>query len=228
MSLGRRKHRGHHDHKKRSIIKTNEEEDSGVDDDIKTEEKEAENEIRRVKLVHPIRIREGHGLSIRRKYKIDPKHIQFNNREQRKCFLWYRQQTRKIRRNPSKHLTKCIHLNNRNEKCINQLIYNTFNNTEQEQSPKNSFIIGSKLYCANDAGYNRLLGLYDNVEICFYSSNQVYIEHKFTDIASLSDINKNQDTLDFIENKSKLTAEFEDDCHEKTNLVEINEPEQES
>jgi len=227
LSLGRRKHR---DHQKHSITKTNEKEDNDIDDDIKTEENEAENEIRRVKLVHPVRIREGHGISIRRKYKIDPKHIHLNNRQQRQCWSWYRQQTQKIRRNPSKYLTKCIDLHNRNEKCINQLIHNTFNNTEQEhgrqqQSPKNSLIIGSKLYCANNAGYNKLLGLYDHGEICFSPSNQVYIEYKFTDIAGLSDIHKNQDTIDFIGTKSKLTAEFEDDCHEKTNLVETSEPE---
>ena len=44
------------------------------------------------------------------------------------------------------------------------------------------------------------------------------IEHKFTDIAGLSDENKNKDILQFIANNKKLSAEFEDDCHDTNNI----------
>jgi len=227
LILGRRKYGDRHrhfDHKKLSIITTNEEENSAVDDYVKNEENEAENEIHRIELAHPVRIREGHGLSIRQRYQIDPSHIRLNNRQEHQCWSWYRRLTRKIRQNPSKHFQSCINLNDHNEKCINQLIYNTFNNTKQEQQTKISFPFGSKLYCKNNMDYKKLIGLYHHSDICFYPNNQIYIEHKFTDIASLSDTHKNEDILDFIGKHKKLTAEFEDDCHGKTNLVETNEP----
>jgi hypothetical protein len=227
LILGRQKHRSNRrraDHKKHSIAKTDEEEDDAADNDINNKRNEGENEIRRIELAHPVRVREGHGFSIRQRHKIDPNHIRPNNRQQRQCWSWYRRITQKLRRNPEKYLKACIHPKYRHELCINQLIYNTFNNTEEKQQhPKIFFPIGSKLYCENDIHSKKFLGLYDHDEICFYPNNQVYIEQEFTDIASLSDMQKNQDTLDFIANHQKLNAEFKDDCHEKTNLVETND-----
>jgi hypothetical protein len=204
------------DRHKRAIVKTEEEET----DDTKREE----NELRRIKLTHPIRIREGRGLSILRRYQIHRNQIRPTNRQQHKCWSWYRQQTRKIHRNPSKYSKSCRSLTDPRENCISQLIYNTFNHTEQDPDKKLSFSTGSKLYCEGQNGLNKLLGQYHHGKLCFDRDDQVYIEYQFTDIADLSNMYKNKDTLEYIANHDKLTAEFEDDCHGKTNLVEITEP----
>lgn len=193
---------------KRPILKSDEEEN---------EQNEAENEIRQIEMSHPIRIREGHGFSFFKQYQISRSHLKPQTRQQRQCLSWYRDQTRKIRPNQSKY---CVHLSDAGENCINQLISNTFNHNEQDEPIKLSFPIGSKLFCKNHDDYNKLLGHYHNAEICFGQNNQIIIEYKFNDIARLSDRNKNKDTLEFIANNQKFTAEFEDDCHGKRNLVE--------
>lgn len=217
--LERRTHRGGHRRTKSSTS----EDESDVDERLQDEETEAEKEARRIELAHPVQIREGYGLSVRRKYTIDPKHIQTNHREQRRCWSWYQKLTQKVHKNSKKYPKYCINLNYPREKCLNQLIYNRFNNSEQEQLKKVSFNYGSRLYCENTLGHKKLLGHYNYGEICFYPNNQVYIDHEFTDIASLSDMKKNHDALEFIAKHSKLSAEFGDDCHEEMNFVEDNE-----
>jgi hypothetical protein len=189
----------------RPVLKSDEEE---------LEPNEAEKEIRRIEIGHPVRIREGHGLSFSRQYQINRSHIRPQTRQQRRCWSWYRDQIRKIHRNPSK---SCTSLNNARENCIHQLISNTFNYTEQMQL---SFPIGSTLFCKTPDNYNKLLGQYLNGELCFGQNDRIFLEYKFSDIARLSDRYQNKDTFEFIGNSEKLTAEFEDDCHGKTNLVE--------
>ena len=137
---------------------------------------------------------------------------------------WYHRQIQRIGHNPSK---SCINLIDRQAKCINQLVHNTFHNNktdDQERYTTISLPIGSKLYCENHAGNNKLLGVHQNAKICFQKNNEINIEHKFTDIAGLSDQQKNKDTLNFIENNKKLSAEFGDDCHDEITLVEATEP----
>lgn len=211
-------------HKKHSISETDKEYEKDIDDHVNNEEKEALNELRRIELPHPVHIREGEGLSVHRKYTIDFKYIQSSTYKHRECSIWYRKLTKDIRENPRKNPEYCINLNDRREKCLNQLIYNTFNNTEEQvSSPKISFIPGSKLYCENKNGLNKFLGHYTRGILCFYPNDQIHIDYEFTDIAGISDINKNQDALEFIENNSKLNGEFGDDCHEETNLVETEQ-----
>ncbi|CAF0831940.1 unnamed protein product [Rotaria sp. Silwood1] len=221
-------HRHHHDYKKRAADKDDQEEDNDVKDNKNSKENEAKKETTRIELDKPIHIREGHGFSIRQTYKINPSIIRPTNREQRQCWSWYRKQTRKIRHNSSKYQKSCTNLHDHREKCINQLVYNTFNTNEtnsdeQQQNTKNFFPIGSKLYCENQAGYNRLIGYFRRTEVCFHADDQINIEHKFMDITGLSDLRKNKETLEFIAQSKKLTAEFEDDCHDTTTLVEIAE-----
>ncbi|CAF2351423.1 unnamed protein product [Rotaria sp. Silwood2] len=221
-------HRHHYDRKKRADDKHEQKEDNPINDKKNTKENEAKKESNQIELDQPVRIHEGHGFSIRQTYKIKPNDIRPINRQQRQCLSWYRKQTRKIRHNSSKYQKSCINLYDRSEKCINQLVYNTFNtnetiNNQQQEYTKNSFPIGSKLYCENQAGYNRLIGYYHYKEVCFYADDQITIEHKFTDITGLSDMEKNKETLEFIARSKKLTAEFEDDCHDTTTLVEIAE-----
>jgi hypothetical protein len=232
--LERREHRRHRNsrHKKRAVTKINEE-DSAIDDDNdepKTEENEAENEVHLIELHQPLRVREGRGLSFRQPYKLSLSHTQSASRQQRKCLSWYRRKTQKMRRNPSKYKQFCIPLNDHNEKCVKQLVYNTFNDTEDETQEEQhyktvSIPLNSKLYCATQVvGENKFIGLHHRAELCFQANNQVYIEREFTDIAGLTDKNKNKDTLQFIANHKKLNAEFEDDCDGQTKLVEITEP----
>ncbi|CAF3557538.1 unnamed protein product [Rotaria sordida] len=224
----RHQHRHHYDRKKRAVDIDDQEEDDTINHNKNTKENEAKKETTRIELNQPIRIREGHGFLMRQTYKINPSNIRPTNRQHRQCWSWYRKQTRKIRYNPSKHTKSCINLNDHLEKCINQLVHNRLNtneidNYQEQQNMKNSFSIGSKLYCENQAGYNKLIGYYHYSEVCFSTDNEINIERKFIDITGLSDMKKNRDTLEFIAQNKKLTAEFEDDCHDTITLAEIDE-----
>lgn len=194
------------------------------DDDYKDpedqDEEEAQTEVQRIGLDQPIYIREGHGLSFFRKYHLDRDHIQPTTSLGRQCWSWYRDQTRKLRKKLSKQSNACFRLSYSVEKCINDLVHNTLNHTEHEQEFQTTFQIGSKLYCENEIGQKKFLGEYRRGKICFDGHDNILIDHQFTDITRLSDQKQNRDSLDFIEKNKKLTAEFEDDCHGQTNLVE--------
>ncbi|CAM4918191.1 unnamed protein product [Rotaria socialis] len=235
MPHKQRKHRrrpghgrhNHSDRKKRIADNNNKDEDSVVNKSSVVDK--ARNEKNTIELDQPIHIREGHGFTMHQTYKLHPSHVQPNDRQQRACWTWYRRQTQKLRRNPSKHKRTCIHQNDHNEHCINQLVYNTLNvnSTNQhyqpEQNAKLTFSKGSKLYCDSQVGSNKLLGHHRHSEICFQADDRLSIEHKFTDITGLSDMHKNKDVLAFIAKNEKLTAEFNNDCHDDTTLSEIAE-----
>ena len=178
-----------------------------------------EGEMSRVVLSEPIRIREGRGLSFFKYYQIKPNQI---GPEQRRCWSWYRDRTRKIRRNPLKTSQICISLTARREQCLAELLPHSFNDIEPL---KQSFLTGSKLFCKTEANDEKFLGHYNKGKICFERDDQISIEYRFHDNARLSDEYKNQDTLDFVDRHKKFRAEFEDDCLGKRNLVEDNERE---
>ncbi len=210
--LGRRKHRNRQENVAQMaspIVKSDEEDEP--------EPSEAEKETRRMEISQPVRIREGHGLSFFKQHQINRNYLRPQNREQRRCFSWFRDQIRKVGRKRSK---SCVSLNFARENCIEQLIANTFNDTEQTETMKPFFPVGSKLFCKTPDDHSKLLGFYHQGELCFGENDRIYLEYKFSDIARLSDPHQSKDALEFIGNNEKLTAEFEDDCHGKTNLVE--------
>jgi len=212
----------------RSVMRGLGEELTDGEIDAMIKEAEAQNEITRVDLEEPIHIHEGHGFLIRQTHKINATAIRPVNQQDRQCWSWYRKQTRKIRHNPSKHRKICIRSNDHREKCVNQLISNAFGTTEprnqQEQYTAITLPLASKLYCDNPTGYHKLIGLHFRAEICFQTDNHVSFESRFSDISGLSDLHKRKPTLQYLGNSKKLSAEFEDDCHDKTTLVEITEP----
>jgi hypothetical protein len=210
--------------KRTAVKRTEKHENIATDDDTAID---AENEIRRVEIGHPVRIREGHGLAIRRTYQLNPNNIRPVTRQERQCWSWYRKLTKQMRHNPSKYSKICIDLNDHRENCIHKLVYQSSNQTQANRPEQEtvSLPFGSKLFCENHSGSNKLIGFHFHAEICFQSHNQVYIEHQFTDIASLSDSHKNKDTLQLIADDKKLMAEFENDCNDQTTLVEIIDPE---
>ena len=207
--------RGHRSkHHKRSIDK-DEDDDDDDDDDQKIEQDETKNEVQRIALDESIQVLEGEGLSFIRKYQLDRNQIRPKTKYQRRCWSWYRHQVRRLRKNSSKKSISCFRLNQRTESCINELF-----SYQKQHLPETSFTIGSKLYCKNEQGYNKFLGEYQRGKICFDQHDIITFERKFTDITRLSDKNQNRDTLEFIEKDKKLFAEFEDDCHGQTHLVE--------
>lgn len=198
---------------KRSFLKSEQEKnDSSV-------RRDNEREIHRIELSEPIRIREGRGLSFFKYYQIKPDQIRPETSDQRRCWSWYRDRTRKLRRNASKSSTVCMSLNTRREGCLNQLIPNSINQI------KHKSLTDSKLFCKTESNQEKFLGQYKNGKICFDQDNRVSIEYKFHDIAHLSDQYKNEETLAFLDQHKKLRAEFEDDCFGKRNLVENDEAE---
>ena len=96
---------------------------------------------------------------------------------------------------------------------------------ERDRRARATLPIGSKLFCENRRGQLRVIGQHRRSEVCFQAASQVYIEHLYTDIASIADAHKNQRTLEFIDGRKKLAAEFDDDCKGETNLVEKDERE---
>ena len=123
-------------------------------------------------------------------------------------------------------------LNNHCERCIYQFVYNLFNSkiteyyhyNHHEQQFKLSFSIGSKLYCSIQNNHNnKLIDHYDFREICFYPNDKIHVEHRFTDIFDLSDLHKNKETQEFIENNRKLAIELTDDCYNQKTILKATE-----
>lgn len=192
--------------------------DQEHDDDV-------QEEVNRIEVGQPIRVREGHGLVIRQIYRLNPNNIRPDSRAERQCWSWYRHQARKIRSSPSKSEASCIPLNDHREQCIEQLAHVSKNSTEpQGLASWHSLSIGSKLFCANQQGESQMIGQYNRGKICFQKDNQVTVDHQFTDIPHLSDMHKNSGTLNFISKNAKFQAEFENDCLNETSLVEKTEP----
>jgi len=189
-----------------------------VDEDDKTNPEEikdddADNKTNRLEITQPVQIRQGHGLVIRQFYQLNATDIAPKNRQ---CLSWYRTHTKELRQNPKKNKKLCIHINDKREKCLKKLL----NKGEQTYSPF-PITVGSKLYCEDGNNLNKLLGYHRRSEICFQKSNQILIEHKFTDFVSLADVNKNRDVLQFLATNTKLAEEFKSDCNDKTTLDEI-------
>lgn len=223
----RRRYR--HNPQKRFANQTQEELDVTEDKNKDSAKEDAKNEGKRVQLDQPIRVREGHGFAMRQTYTFNMSRSRPTS-EQSKCHSWYRKTTRKLRRKSSKHGRICVRLNDHNEDCINQLVHNTLpmnrksHHDQQQQQQKvhkkPNISKESKLYCENQSGNYKLLGNYRYSTVCFHSSNQIIIEHEFSDIVGLSSAHKNKHVLEFIAKNPKLTAEINNDCHDETTLVE--------
>ncbi|UJR27799.1 hypothetical protein I4U23_009069 [Adineta vaga] len=199
------------------------EEDENIDDEnALVEENIAEKEIRRSELHQTVRIREGRGLSILQTYTLNMTRILQTHDERDRCVSWYRKQTRKIRRNPAKHIKFCRELNDHLEDCVKNLVFSDIEKEHHSHNTIVSLAIGSKLYCEDQTGANKLLGIHRQGVLCLQAENQMVIEQKFSDIAGLSDIEKNQNVLDFIDENSKFRAEFGHDCHDTKELVEVD------
>jgi hypothetical protein len=195
------------------------------------EHDDAINEANRLEVSQTIRIQEGTGLGFRQNYQLNFTNIHLKSRRERQCWSWYRHQTRKHNRAASKNQTYCINLNDHREQCINQFIYRTVHRTlandhsEQDRRMYDvSLALGSKLFCLNNYGHHQLIGFHQVSTLCLHENHRITIERIFTDIANLSDADKNEKTLAYINNSKKLRAEFENDCLEQTSLVEIDEP----
>lgn len=186
-----------------------------IDEESEDDETDAKNEIQRVALDEPVHIREGEGLSFVRKFHLNRSNIRTKTTYQRRCWSWFRNQVRRLRKKSSKRSTSCFRLNHRVENCINELL-----NNQQEHLFETPFPAGSKLYCKTEHDHKKFLGEYQRGQICLDQNDGITLEHKFTDITRLSDKNQNRDTLEFIKKNKKLFAEFGDDCNGETNFVE--------
>ncbi|CAF3697041.1 unnamed protein product [Rotaria sp. Silwood1] len=206
--------KGHHHHSEQG---KNETADKVVIEEKPTNEKE----IRLLEISEPIQIHEGHGLVFNQIYELNLTNFRPTTNQQRDCWSWYRTHTKKLCNHPRNFMKTCISLNHQREKCIEKLFYKKINDEQQESYLKNSITIGSKLYCEDGNKQNKFLGYHQQSQICFLSHTQISIQHKFTDFVSLSDKNKNKNVLQFISNDTKLTNEFEHDCHDKVTLAEI-------
>jgi hypothetical protein len=182
----------------------------------------AEKETRRSELHQKVHIREGRGLAIRQTYTVNLTRIPETYSKDDRCLAWYRKQTRKMRRNPSKNIKFCRPFNDHLQKCVSHLV---FSDTETSEHPHNTIVslaTGSKLYCENQAGDAKLLGVHRHGVVCLQNDNEIIIEQKFSDISGLSDVEKNQEVLHFIENNPKFQAEFGHDCHGTHALPEVD------
>lgn len=196
--------------------KPNETEVNDDDDDDKVK-------VTEIELTEPVQIHKGRGLSVRQTYELNLTDIKAATRKQRDCYSWYRKNTKEVLNYPTKSKKTCISLNNQQEKCLEQLFYKKLVDDTEEPYEKSSVKAGSKLYCENNNKQNKLLGIHRSSEICFTTHYQIYIEYKFTDFVSLSDVKKNKDVLKFLSNNTKLTSEFESDCNDKTTLANIKQ-----
>ncbi len=187
----------------------------------KNETLDDENPILQVELIEPVYIRTGRGLSVRQTYELNLTDFRATTRKQRDCWSWYRKNTKNILSHPRKSKKICTSLNNRAEKCLEELFYEKNSEDEKEPYIEIPIKIGSKLYCEDNNKQTKLLGYHRRSQICFTTHYQLYIDHKFTDLVSLSDRNKNKDVLIFISNNTKLTSEFESDCKDKKTLDDI-------
>ncbi|CAF3279959.1 unnamed protein product [Rotaria sp. Silwood2] len=191
-------------------------------DKVVTEEKpDNENGIRLIEISEPIQIQEGLGLAFHQIYELNLTSFRPTTNRERQCWSWYRAHTEKLCNHPRNFMKTCISLNHEREKCVEKLFYKKISDEQQESYIKNSITVGSKLYCEDFNKQSKFLGYHYHSEICFQTHTQISIQHKFTDVVSLSDKNKNKDVLHIISNDTKLTNEFEHDCHDKITLSEI-------
>lgn len=188
---------------------------------IDEEESVNENQVQQVEVDEPVLIRKGRGLSVRETYDLNISNIHIPNRKQRDCWTWYRKNTKDVLNFPTKSQQACVPLNDQQEKCLEQLFYKKGDDNQEESYEKNSIKSGSKLFCENNQKQIKLLGIYQNSELCFTTHYQAYVEHKFTDLVSLSDVKNNKDVLQYIASNTKLTSEFESDCNDKDTLANI-------
>ena len=176
------------------------------------EEKDEEEPSDEIPVTESVQIHQGRGLSVRQVYELNLTNFRAKTREQRTCWSWYREHTRKLLKYPNKLQKSCISLTNKHSKCLRTL----FHGKSEE-----SISSGSKLYCETNDEQTKLLGYLRRSEICFLTHYRIALEHHFTDFLSLSDRKKNHDVLQFISNNTKLTKEFEADCRDRETLDEI-------
>jgi hypothetical protein len=191
-----------------------------VKDAIETEEPiKKKTEVRHVRTSEPIEIQQGQGVAVRQSFQLNVTDIKLSSRQEREHWSWYRAQTKKICNQPMKQKKTCISFNRQNEKKLYQILNRT--NDASEEQVLLSVTKGSKLFCENNHQQTRLLGYYRDSEICFQVNHQVYVEHRFSDLVSLSSTKSNRRVLKFISNSTKLTNEFEHDCHDKSTLTDL-------
>ena len=193
------------------------------------EEPEETEKITEVDLSESIVVRKGHGLSIIQRYELNLTNIRPKDREQRQCWSWYREQTKKICRNPQKNPEVCIELDDQRQKCVEELIFEE--TLDSDQQPSDAFISfnkKSKLYCENNNQIKKLLGYYRRSVLCFQKNHHIYVEHKFSDLVHLSDRHQNRDVLKFIANDAVLAKEFQYDCRDKHTLVDLSKAAEEA
>lgn len=178
------------------------------------EEKEEDEPSDEISVTEPVQIHQGRGLSVRQVYELNLTNFRATTQQQRTCWSWYRENTRKILTRPNKLQKSCIAFTKKQNKCLQTL----FNDKSNENTTISS---GSKLYCENNQEQMKLLGYLRRSEICFLTHYRISLEHHFTDFLSLSDRKKNEDVLQFISNNTKLTNEFEADCRDRVTLDEI-------
>ncbi|CAF0889540.1 unnamed protein product, partial [Didymodactylos carnosus] len=224
------KHRDDDSRVKREVDET--QETASVD--TTTGDTEDHVEEKNYRDVHsPVEVIEGRGLQIHTTVSLANIDHRPENIKQRKCWHWYKKNLSKAR---TYSTDKCIELNDHTEDCINQLIYKTDSSTNdkttgEEESivnkmkkPKTALISkGSKLYCENRSGNNKLVGIHRRSRVCFIGKQELRIEHDFEDTASLSDSRKNKKVLKYLAENELYNAEFGDDCEDKTTLVEIRD-----
>ncbi|CAF1113867.1 unnamed protein product [Rotaria sordida] len=182
---------------------------------------EKENGIQLIQVSEPIQTHEKLGLTFQQVYELNLTDFRPTTNQQRLCWSWFRQHTKKLCNHPKYFQKTCISLNTKREKCLHRLFYKKINDNENESYTKNVITIGSKLYCEDINKQAKFLGYHRQSEICFQTHTQISIRHKFTDFVSLSDKNKNKHVLQFIANDTKLSNDFEQDCRDKTTLNEI-------
>ncbi|CAF1370150.1 unnamed protein product [Adineta steineri] len=182
-----------------------------------------------IELTEPIKISQGHGVSVFQSYELDLTDYKPTTRQHRRAWSWYRTQTRKMCSQPLKYTKNCIRINRHNKKYVEHLLNQTTSNNDDDDEQQSTYKItkGSKLYCENNREQTKLIGFYNDSKICFEKNNQLYIKHDFTDYVSLSDRKKNMDILQFIANNTKLTDEFEHDCDDKITLADIQKSSEE-
>ena len=177
---------------------------------LEADEEEEDEPSDEIQVTEPVQIHQGRGLSVRQVYELNLTNFRATTRQQRTCWSWYREHTRKILNYPNKLQKSCVAFTNKHKKCLP-----TFFSTKQTVSS------GSRLYCETNQEQTKLLGYLRRSEICFLSHYRISLEHHFTDFLSLSDRKKNHDVLQFISNNTKLTNEFEADCRDRETLDEI-------
>jgi len=177
-------------------------------------------EITEIDVTEPIVIRSGQGLSIVQKYELNLTNIRIKDRHQRKCYDWYRSQTKKICRDPCSHPQVCLELTNEREKCLERLMDSNFTENEEQKNYQSiSLTKKAKLICENDQNEKRVLGRYRGSQVCFHTHYQVSVEHQYSDRVYLSDKKQNKDILQFIANQTELVNEFQSDCNDKKTLL---------